>query len=239
MGMDSVWEEPGLQSVARATGTPASMSRRAGAYWCFIRKKLVPGRRTAVTPERARASIAGSARPRSGGRRRARRARRPARRRPSRRTRRRGAAEPSHGDAPASSTRRDSSAVNTPSSQNTSQNRASPCLGRGRDDLLADQIQVALRGPPGARAGSRGRRAGSGTRSTGWLAEARADGAELLQLVVPGEAVAALGLGRGGPPGEHLVHPPAGRWRPAPPRRPAGWRATVERMPPPAAAISW
>ncbi len=34
-----------------------------------------------------------------------------------------------------------------------------------------------------------------------------ADGAELLQLAVQRKAVAALGLGRGGAPGEHLVHP--------------------------------
>ena len=31
VGSDSVYDEPGLQSVASATGTPASISRRAGA----------------------------------------------------------------------------------------------------------------------------------------------------------------------------------------------------------------
>ena len=125
IGIDSVNEEPGLQSVASATGTPASTSRRAGAQTCFMRKNEVPGSSTAVTPAAASASIpcgetairwsaesapssaASAAAPESTNSSAWRRGSRPCR-------------------APAASTRRDSSTVKTPCSQKTSQNRARP-----------------------------------------------------------------------------------------------------------------
>ena len=58
-GSDMVGEEPGLKSVDRATGTPASISRLAGAG-SSPRNNPVPGRRTAVVPASARASIQAS-----------------------------------------------------------------------------------------------------------------------------------------------------------------------------------
>ncbi len=146
MGIDSVCEEPGLQSVASATGTPASTSRRAGAYLCFMRKKLVPGSSTAVTPERARAST------------------------PAGETAIRWSAEsaPSSAasSAPPESTnssawRRGSEAVADAGLEHPARllggehpvlaedvaEAGEPCLGGGRHDLLADQVEVAARGP--------------------------------------------------------------------------------------------
>ena len=58
---------PGLQSVARATGMPASMSRRAGAKWCFPRNQLVAGSNVATTGWPASAVRASAASPSSDG----------------------------------------------------------------------------------------------------------------------------------------------------------------------------
>ncbi len=56
------------------------------------------------------------------------------------------------------------------------------------------------------------------------LGRGPADGAELLQLVVGVEAVAALRLGGGGAPGKHLVHAPADVGHQLVLARPAGGR---------------
>ena len=58
-GRFSVRQVPGLQSVARATGTPRSISRRAGAK-STPRKKAVPGSSVATVPDAARASMPAS-----------------------------------------------------------------------------------------------------------------------------------------------------------------------------------
>ena len=55
--IDSVIDEPGLQSVERETTAPFSMSLRAGAYRGDIRKKLVAGRRFATVSDAASASM--------------------------------------------------------------------------------------------------------------------------------------------------------------------------------------
>src|SRR3954468_9277753 len=107
-----------------------------------MRKKLVPGRSTAVTPERARASMPGgetamrwsaerapssaasSAPPES--------ANSSAWRRGARQWR-----------TPASRTRRDSAAGKNPPPQKTAPEAGQPGLGRGRDDLVADQVDPA------------------------------------------------------------------------------------------------
>jgi hypothetical protein len=56
IGMEKLMHEPGLKSLANATGTPASMSFRAGAYPC-PRKKETPGRSVAITFASFNASI--------------------------------------------------------------------------------------------------------------------------------------------------------------------------------------
>jgi hypothetical protein len=55
-GIDSVGEDPGLQSVARATAQPASTSERAGAHG-DRRKNEVPGRSTAAVFDPASAAM--------------------------------------------------------------------------------------------------------------------------------------------------------------------------------------
>src|SRR5947209_13061214 len=57
IGIDSVIDVPGLQSVESETIAPASMSFRAGAERSDIRKKLVAGRRFATVFDAARAAI--------------------------------------------------------------------------------------------------------------------------------------------------------------------------------------
>ena len=113
-----------MKSVAMATATPFSTSRRAGAKLA-PRYRLVQGSRQAMTPLRAMLSM-----PSSGQTMRC-----SAETAPSSPA----SCEPPMGwissawslgsrpwALPASRMRRDSSAVKTPSSQNTSQNRASP-----------------------------------------------------------------------------------------------------------------
>ena len=51
--IDSVGDDPGLQSVASATGTPASIMSRAGANSSPIKNKVVAGKSTATTPASA------------------------------------------------------------------------------------------------------------------------------------------------------------------------------------------
>src|SRR5690349_9772655 len=48
-GNDSVGDDPGLRSVERATGTPASIIFLAFAGFS-IKKNAVPGNKTAITP---------------------------------------------------------------------------------------------------------------------------------------------------------------------------------------------
>ena len=48
--IDSVRQLPGFMSVASATGRPSAIICRAGAYDFNPRLKVVPGRRTAITP---------------------------------------------------------------------------------------------------------------------------------------------------------------------------------------------
>ena len=54
-GMLEVYEEPGLQSVAKATATPAESSRRASGYGCRV-PNSAPGSSVATVPEEASAS---------------------------------------------------------------------------------------------------------------------------------------------------------------------------------------
>src|SRR6185437_8741477 len=49
-GMLEVYEEPGLQSVASATTTPASSSLRASGYGCLV-PNSAPGSSVATVPE--------------------------------------------------------------------------------------------------------------------------------------------------------------------------------------------
>src|SRR5690606_2260064 len=58
-GIDEVYDEPGLQSVASATVTPASMSLRASGYGERV-ENSAPGSRVATTPEEASASTSAS-----------------------------------------------------------------------------------------------------------------------------------------------------------------------------------
>ena len=86
------------------------------------------------------------------------------------RARRRGAAAAARSAAAASRIRRDWSAVNTPSSQNTSQNRAAPWAATAGQLLVDDAAGRRPRCRPagrGTRAGRRGRRATSGRRRSG------------------------------------------------------------------------
>src|SRR6476620_5680782 len=59
-GRLGVGEVPGLKSVPIATGTPASMNARAGAWWSFMRNQVVTGSSVATTgsPSSAAAAIA-------------------------------------------------------------------------------------------------------------------------------------------------------------------------------------
>ena len=54
--IDSVIELPGLQSVASATATPASTSRRPGGRALIIRKNVAAGSSTPQVPASARAA---------------------------------------------------------------------------------------------------------------------------------------------------------------------------------------
>src|ERR1700751_3574582 len=58
-GMLEVYDDPGLQSVARATVTPADSSRRASGYGCLV-PNSAPGSSVATVPDDASASMSAS-----------------------------------------------------------------------------------------------------------------------------------------------------------------------------------
>src|SRR5215469_7275407 len=58
-GKLEVYEDPGLQSVASATVTPASSSRRASGYGCLV-PNSAPGSSVATVPEDASAATSAS-----------------------------------------------------------------------------------------------------------------------------------------------------------------------------------
>ena len=88
------------------------------------------------------------------------------------------------------------------------------------------------------RAAGRARRGRSSTTATGRTLAETAGGAQLARLRLGIEAVARLDLDRGDALGDQRVEPRQ-RWpRPARPRSPRASPCTVERMPPPARAIS-
>jgi hypothetical protein len=62
-----VGDVPGLKSVPIATGTPASMKARAGAWWSFMRNQVVTGSSVATTGSPASATAAIAAIPSSDG----------------------------------------------------------------------------------------------------------------------------------------------------------------------------
>ena len=66
-GRLAVGDVPGLKSVPMATGTPASMKARAGAWWSFIRNQVVTGRRVATTARSSSAAAAMAAIPAGDG----------------------------------------------------------------------------------------------------------------------------------------------------------------------------
>src|SRR3954449_12319223 len=55
-GIDDVYDEPGLQSVASATVAPASSNARAGGYGDRV-ENSAPGRSVATVPDDARAAM--------------------------------------------------------------------------------------------------------------------------------------------------------------------------------------
>ena len=129
-GRLAVGDVPGLKSVPMATGMPRSMKVRAGAPWSFIRNQVVAGSTVATTARPSAAAWASASMPAADGA-----ARWSAEAAPS------SAASSAPPDGASSSAcnraaipkvaavsriRRDCSALNTPSSQNTSQNLARP-----------------------------------------------------------------------------------------------------------------
>ena len=130
-GSDSVYEEPGLQSVPRAIATPAVTISRAGAYRFIRRKTDVPGRSVATTPAFAMAWI-----PSGWAKRRWSAERAPtsaARRAPPRGVSSSAWSRGRRPQAfPASRILRDSSSPKTPCSQKTSTKRAPSAARAGR-----------------------------------------------------------------------------------------------------------
>ena len=204
---------PGLKSVPIATGTPASMNARAGAWWSFMRNQVVTGRRVATD------------RPASAAARHARRSRR--------RTASRGgprvdapisaasSAPPLGASSSACSrgtqperggrlrTRRDWSALNTPSSQNTSA-ATRPALGGHTGQLLVEEVADVRLGAIGPAAELRRHRVGPEPGRDDvdrtLLPEPVGD-LEQAQLGREVEPVAGLRLDRRDAVAEHLVQP--------------------------------
>ncbi len=60
-GIDEVYDEPGLQSVASATVAPASIRRRPDGYGCRV-ENSTPGSSVTTVSDAARAATSASAR---------------------------------------------------------------------------------------------------------------------------------------------------------------------------------
>ena len=163
-----------------------------------------------MTPERGEGLDAGRRDRHQVVRREARPGRRRARRRRSRRTRRRGGGERGHGGrrprAPGATPRR---RTPPPRRRRRRSGRARPRRWPARSRRRSGRPSAAA---PAVACPILGRHLVGGEQGRHQVhrmpAGGLADGAELLELVLLVEAVAALRLGGGGAPGEHLVHPP-------------------------------